>query len=247
VEQFCITPSMGKRLIGRGIARHPAVVRVLDEGTLVIIAGTTNGYVAEEILRSSGQDEGFSRVGFRRGVVAAPGAQVPDHAFPGDVIIRNGTWQRGLTIFDIAGELKQGDIVLKGGNALDPQGQTAVHIGHPQGGTILAAMPAIVGRRVQLIIPIGLEKRVSEDVRVLAARCVRPASRGPRLYPMLGQAFTEIDAIRLLTGAEAFLLAAGGVYGAEGATWLGLEGSAEQISSAADLIRSVAGEPACLV
>ena len=41
--------------------------------TLVIIAGTTNGYVAEEILASLGQGEGFTRKGFRRGTTVAPG------------------------------------------------------------------------------------------------------------------------------------------------------------------------------
>jgi hypothetical protein len=31
---------------------HPDIKRVLGKGTLAIIAGTTNGYVAEEILKS---------------------------------------------------------------------------------------------------------------------------------------------------------------------------------------------------
>ena len=44
--------------------------------------------------------------------------------------------------------------------------------------------------------------------------------------------FTELDAIRLLTGAEAKLLAGGGVYGAEGASWLMLVGTDEQVAAA---------------
>jgi len=67
MKQFCITTAMGKRLIGKGMAQHPRVRNVLERGTLAIIAGTTNGYVAEEILTALGQAEGFSRVGFRRG------------------------------------------------------------------------------------------------------------------------------------------------------------------------------------
>ena len=50
MKQFNLTTVMGKRLIGKGIAQHPDVQRVLQKGTLLIIAGTTNGYVAEEIL-----------------------------------------------------------------------------------------------------------------------------------------------------------------------------------------------------
>ena len=57
LKQFCVTTSMGKRLIGRAMVQHPDIVRVLDKGTLVIIAGTTNGYVAEEILDALGSDD----------------------------------------------------------------------------------------------------------------------------------------------------------------------------------------------
>ncbi len=247
MKQFGVTTSMGKRLIGKAMALHPDVKDVLKEGTLVIIAGTTNGYVAEEILKSLGQAEGFSREGFRRGMPVAPGAKIPQIDFPGDVVISDGQWQKGKTIFDVADDLKTGDVVLKGANAFDTRGQAAVQIGHPKGGTILAALPSVVGRRVRLIVPVGLEKRVFEDVNVLAQRCIALGAKGPRLFPMPGEVFTEVDAIRLMTGAEACLIAAGGVYGAEGAAWLGITGTEEQIQAAAELIKSVADEPPCKV
>jgi hypothetical protein len=247
MKQFCVTTSMGKRLIGKGMARHPDIQRVLGGGTLVILAGTTNGYVAEEILQSLGQAEGFSRLGFRRGMTVAPGVKAPKADFPGDVVIHDGEWQPGQTIDDVAGDLKTGDLVLKGANAFDPYGQAAVQIGHPQGGTILLTLAAVVGRRVQLIVPVGLEKRVFEDVNVLAQRCNAPGAQGPRLQPTAAEIFTEIDAIHLLAGAEACLIAAGGIHGAEGAVWLGIDGTEEEIEAAAALIRSVSGEPPCQV
>jgi hypothetical protein len=247
MRQFNVTTAMGKRLIGKAMALHPAIKDVRAQGTLVIIAGTTNGYVAEEILQSLGQAEGFSREGFRRGMTAAHGATVVKADFPGDVVIHDGEWQRGKTIFDVVDELKAGDVVLKGANAFDSRGQTAVQIGHPQGGTILAALPAVIGRRVRLIVPVGLEKRVFEDVNVLAQRCNALETEGPRLFPMPGEVFTELDALRLLTGAEACLIAAGGVYGAEGAVWLGITGTEDQVEAAAALIESVVNEPPCRV
>ncbi|MBN1886447.1 MAG: hypothetical protein JW850_00590 [Thermoflexales bacterium] len=247
MKQVCVTTVMGKRLIGKGMAQHPAIKRVLAKGTLVIIAGTTNGYVAEEILAALGQAEGFSRVGFRRGMTVAPGAEPLKAELAGDVVVRDGVWFKGKTIFDVAEELLAGDVILKGGNAFDARRQAAVQVAHPQGGTILAALAAVMGRRAQLIAPIGLEKRVLEDVNVLAQRCLSLEAQGPRLLPMPGEIFTEIDAIKLLTGAEACLIAGGGVYGAEGASWLGLSGSEAQVKAAADLIKSVAGEPPCQV
>jgi hypothetical protein len=245
MKQVCLTPAMGKRLIGKGMAAHPAIKAVLAQGTLVIIAGTTNGYVAEEVLRSIGQADGFSRLGFRRGVNAAPGAGAPEVEFPGDVVIRNGQWIPGRTIVDTADELEPGDVVLKGGNAFDARGQAAVQIGDRKGGTASLTVSAVIGRRVQLIVPIGLEKRVLEDVNVLAMRCNTPGGHGPRLFPLPAPIFTELDAIKLLTGAEAALLAGGGVYGAEGSAWLTISGSDEQVDAAVALVDSLAGEPPC--
>lgn len=245
MRQFCVTTAMGKRLIGKAMAQHPTIKGVLEQGTLVIIAGTTNGYVAEEVLKSLGQAEGFSRKGFRRGLTVAPGAKAVKAEFPGDVIISDGQWQKGKTIFDVVDDLKAGDVVLKGANAFDARGHAAVQIANPKGGTIIAALSAVVGQRVQLIVPVGLEKRVLEDVNVLAQRCNAPSARGLRMLPIPGKIFTELDAIGLMTGAEACLLAAGGICGAEGAAWLGIAGSEEQMQAAAKLIKSVVDEPPC--
>jgi hypothetical protein len=62
------------------------IVQALRSGRLVIVAGTTNGYVAEEILAHIGQDVGFSRRHFFRGVTVSPAwitaahGRVPDNA-----------------------------------------------------------------------------------------------------------------------------------------------------------------------
>ncbi len=247
MKQFCVTISMGKRLIGKAMALHPDVTDVLGKGTLVIIAGTTNGYVAEEILKSLGQAEGFSREGFRRGMMVAPGAKIIKADLKGDVVISDGKWQKGKTVLDVADNLETGDVVLKGANAFDARRQAAVQIGRPKGGTILAVLPAVIGRRVRLIVPVGLEKRVLEDVNVLAQRCNALEAKGPRLCPMPGDVFTELDAIKLLTGADAYLIAAGGVYGAEGSVWLGVTGTEEQIQAATEVIKSVSDEAPCRV
>jgi hypothetical protein len=247
MKQFCVTASMGKRLIGKGMVVHPDIKSVLQKGTLAIIAGTTNGYVAEEVLKSIGQADGFSREGFRRGMTVATGAKVARSEFPGDVVIVDGEWQKGKTIFDVEDDLKAGDVVLKGANAFDSHGRPAVQIGNPKGGTVFAALSAAVGRRARLIVPVGLEKRVLEDVFTLARRCNAPDAEGPRLLPVPGDIFTELDAIKLLTGADACLIAAGGIYGAEGSSWLGVTGTEDQTQAAADLIRSAAHEPPCTV
>ena len=134
---------------------------------------------------------------------------------------------------------------MKGANAVDLiQRRAAILIGHPQAGTIGASLKAVVGRRVRLILPVGLEKRISGNIDQLAAKMNEPGAHGPRLLPVPGDIFTEIDAIALLTGAHAELVAAGGVGGAEGSVWLAISGEPSQENGASALLQSVAGEPA---
>ncbi len=247
-----LTPSAGKRLIGKATATHPAVKEVLQGGTVVIIAGTTNGYVAEEVLGEIGQSDEFSRNRFFRGVtlppaVATTGAgRLPDQSsFPGDVVIVNGVWHPGQTIFDVADTLKEGDVVIKGANAVDvTRRRGAVLIGDPKGGTIALAMQAVVGRRVRLLLPVGLEKRVTTDLDEIAALMNAPGGHGPRFFPVPGEVITELDAVTMLTGAAAQLVAAGGVGGAEGSIWLAYCGTPEQEAAVQSLLDRLGKEPA---
>ena len=251
MRQVLLTPAAGKRLIGKGIARHPDVITALKGGTVVVIAGTTNGYVAQELLAVIGQAQDFRRERFFRGITLPPGrpasetGRLPDESgFPGDVVIKDGVWKKGETIFDVAADLKEADVILKGANAVDlASRRAAILIGHPQAGTIGASLPAHFGRRVRLILPVGLEKRITGNLDELAARINAPGAHGPRLLPVPGEIFTELDAIALLTGAKAQLSAAGGVAGAEGSVWLAISGNTVQENGAAALIHSVASEP----
>jgi hypothetical protein len=97
------------------------------------------------------------------------------------------------------------------------------------------------------MVPVGLEKRVLGDVDDLVLMCNDVETAGPRLLPLPGKIFTELDAIELLTGAEAFMLAAGGIYGAEGSVWIGVKGESGQVEAAEDLIKEYAREPQCRV
>jgi hypothetical protein len=252
MKQFVITPAAGKRLIGKAIAKHTAVAAAIKKGTVVIVAGTTNGFVAEEILSALNQAKEFKRDRFYRGIILPPArpttptGRLPDEGkFPGDVIIRNGVFQRGKTIFDVIDDLREGDVILKGANAVDLiQRRAAILIGDPKAGTIGVALQAMVGRRVRLILPVGLEKRVYGNLDDLAAKMNEPGTHGPRLLPVPGEIFTELDAISLLTGASAQLVAAGGVCGAEGSVWLNVSGKPAQEKAAEVLIKSVVNEPA---
>jgi hypothetical protein len=93
MKQFVVTPSAGKRLIGKALAAHPQVLNAARQGTVVVVAGTTNGYVAQELLGALGI-AGFSGKRFFRGITLPPnhattkeGRLSDESQFPGDVVI----------------------------------------------------------------------------------------------------------------------------------------------------------------
>jgi hypothetical protein len=255
MKQYMLTTTAGKRLIGKAMAIHPEVKRTLSKGTVLIVAGTTNGYVAEEILTNIGQAGNFSRKRFFRGITLPPsykttesGRLTDESKFPGDVFIKDGVLQPGKTIYDVASSLKEGDILIKGANALDVlHKRAAVYIGNPEGGTILLALQASVGRRVRLILPVGLEKRIPGDLDSLVNRVNSPGAQGARLLPVPGEVVTELDAITMLTGVTAEMVAGGGICGAEGCIFLAVYGTPEQEAKAEKVLQSIAGEPAFVI
>ena len=250
-RQYPLTPAAGKRLIAKALTMHPWVTETLHGGRLVIVAGTTNAYVAEEILAQIGQAVGFVRRHFFRGVtlppalIASKAGRPPDSTgFPGDVVIDKGVWARAKTIFDVINQLGPGDLILKGANALDASsGHAASFVDFPDGGPNGIVLPAVLGRHARLLIPVGLEKRVPGNLLDLGRALDGSEGKGLRLCPLPGTVFTEIDAIALITKARATLVGAGGVAGAEGSIWLAVDGSEDQIAQVDALMRKVLGEP----
>jgi hypothetical protein len=252
MKQVLLTVSAGKRLIGKAMAAHPEIKRTLSLGTIVIIAGTTNAYIAEEIFSLIRETRDLNYKRFFRGITMAPGNKVSESGrlkdetgFPGDVVIQGGVWQKGKTIYDVAPDLREGDIVLKGANALDiVHKRAAILIGNPTGGTVVPILQSLIGRRVRLIIPVGLEKRIPGDLDSLANKINAPGVKGIRYLPVPGEIFSEIEALSLLAGVTTELFASGGVSGAEGSVWLIVNGTPENEEIAEKIVKSVSCEPA---
>lgn len=60
--------------------------------------------------------------------------------------------------------------------------------------------------------------------------------------PIPGEVITEIEAIRILTGARAVVIGKGGISGAEGSVTMLILGEGPQLDQAKQLIGSVKGE-----
>ena len=245
-KQVVLTVAESKRLIAKGVAAMPEVKRAMKEGMVVIGTGTTNAYVLEELWGRR-----IDKRRYRSGITTPDKPEkleVPQEEPIPDVVFRKGEVIKELDRFTAVKEMEKGDVYLKGANALDYVSRVAgVLIGSPTGGTVGAVIGQIVGKKINLIIPVGLEKLVYEDINELHRLASEEDCEGPNLWPLTGNIVTEIEALKILTGVEATLLAAGGIAGAEGAVRLLLEGTEEQVEAAVKLVGSIKGEPRYLL
>ena len=162
VASVNLTVAEGKRLIAKGIANHPQVKERLKKGTIVILTGSTNTYIAEELVNLS-----EPRGSFVLGYITPKGAPNFKEGVPStkDIVIIDGEWV-DTPYVEVLKNAKKGDIVFKGANMLNyEKQQTAICIGAPDGGSARRAYES----EADLFIPIGLEKETSGDLSVFAS------------------------------------------------------------------------------
>ncbi len=240
-----LTVSESKRLIAKGVKALPSVQKALKKGIVAVAKGTTNSYLVEELLGKPVDKTAYT-TGLTLPEKPSKPPQLAEEKMP-DLVLKNGQPVEGLSAVEAVREMKAGDVFVKGANALDYRRKVAgILIGHPEGGTIGATLGIIVARGVELVIPVGLEKLVYEDIEALSRKVRAPDERltdVPTLMPVTGTIVTEIEALKILCGVEATLLSAGGIAGAEGSVRLLIEGEKEAVQKALGLVRSLQGEP----
>lgn len=242
--QISLTVSESKRLIAKAIAKMPIVKRALKSGMVIITRGTTNTYVAEEILSRPIERGAFvtGRVYPKKG-----GKKLNPSTKVSEIILVNGTIVKKLSYSEAVKKLKSGDVVIKGANALDYKNKIAgVYIGSSTGGTTGKFLPYVVARKVYLIIPIGLEKLIAGNIVELSKKMQSPMeslNKVPSMFLLTGEIVTEIEAIKSLADVSAFQAGAGGIGGAEGGVKLILRGSKDQVDKALNIVEEIYGEP----
>ncbi|RLG37057.1 MAG: hypothetical protein DRN91_06410 [Candidatus Alkanophagales archaeon] len=242
--QITLTPAEGKRLIAKGVARMEVVRKALKDGLVIVTQGTTNAYVAEELLQQVGIEHEIDKRRFAAGVISDRPCVVPKVERQPEIIIKNGSLYDG-SLDDALEELSKDDVFIKGANAVDPDGVAGILLAHPKGGTIGSALGTVVARGAHFVIPVNLAKSVRFSI-VEAARRIRgfqgvykAVGMPVGLLPVHGAVVTEIEALRLLGAEDAFQIGAGG----EGAIVLCVEGERERLDEVLELVTQIKGEP----
>jgi len=238
-----LNPSESKRLIARAVALMPEVCEALSGGRIIIGNGTTNAYVAEEIL-----GEAISHWRFAAGVIAGSKLDVTDGAtrIPPCALKQGKPFDGGW--IELLKEFGRGDVFIKGGNALDPEGNVGVLLASDVGGTVGQMFGIISARGAHLIAPVGLEKLVPDVIEAARhcgiARTDLTDGIPSGMAVLTGaQVVTEIEALQTLCGVDAWHVASGGIAGSEGAVTIAIEGPQRAVKEAAELAASLSGEP----
>ena len=245
-RQFILTVSESKRLIAKAVAALPEVQRAMKEGKVVVATGTTNAYVLEELWGRR-----IDKRCYRSGITTPDeperspepqGEKIPDVVFVKGKV--EPKYDRVNAVLDMG----KGDVYIKGANVLNYEDyQAGVLIGGMDGATVGNTIGHIIGKQISLVIPVGLEKLTCEDINELHLLASEEDYEGPRMWPITGTIVTEIEALGVLAGVDAYLYSAGGIAGAEGSVRMLVEGTEEEVEKALALVKSIKGEPRYLL
>ena len=240
VANVNLTVAEGKRLIAKGLANHPQIKELLKKGTIVITNGTTNTYIAEELVKLDAP-----RGSFVTGHITPANRESISEGLPRTSYITIVDGERvELSPDEAMKKVQKGDVVFKGANLLNyEKKQAAACIGGQSGGTmaLIQEIPAHV------IVPVGLEKETFGDLYAyekLYNDYREQEVTAPRIWVHSKEAeiFTEIEAIKTVAAVNIAPYAAGGVAGREGGVSLIIYGKQEEVRKALDLVTSVQGE-----
>ena len=244
--QVTLTPAEGKRLIAKAVSCMESVQKAYREGTLIIATSTTTGYVAEELM-----GEEINKGMFTAGVVTKEGASITE----ADGRYKHHIFHKGERKMCTTPELvpylaRMGpdDVMIKGANAIDPFGSAGILMAGSGGGTIGTAWGHLTRNGAQLIITAGLEKLVPgplDSIAPMMGTEVIDKAMGWKCGMMVvqGQIIKEMEAIKLLFDVDVIPVAGGGIDGAEGCKIFLLEGPADNVELAYEVLSGIKGEP----
>ncbi len=239
-----LTPAESKALIGKAVAQLDVVKKALKEGLIMICRSSTNAFIAQELL---GREIDKSQ--YISGFVGDKGMCVNHVDYHPYIVIDKGKLvEISRRYSEYASELKCDDVYIKSANCIDRHGVAGILAAVSDGGRIGRALGTVKARGVNFIVPAGLEKLIPGSVHEASnelgiGRLNYCMGVPVGLIPVYGYVVTEVEAIEILFGAEAFPVASGGINGAEGAATLIINGGDSEVKAAIKGIEGIKGEP----
>ncbi len=231
--QFTLSIPESKRLIGRAVKEHKWVRKALKDGIVAVALGSTNAFVAEEILGRKIKKEKYI-AGFidEYGTCVVPASERLK-----SIVLEKGRIMEE-DIENAVKRMKNNDVFIKGANALDFEGTAGVMMASLTGGTIGSVLGVIKARGIKLIIPVGLEKLIPHSIdEISKAAGIHEISYSTGIpvgiMPVSGEVITEIEAFEILAGVSAVSMG--------WRTFL-VDGEEKKVRKAIKLVEEIKGE-----
>ncbi|UCF90728.1 MAG: hypothetical protein JSW39_20940 [Desulfobacterales bacterium] len=242
---FTLIPSESRRLIAKGVAQMEEVKRANERGYVILNGGTTNGYVAQELLGARDlAPEKFTAGTSTHRLLCVTDA---DKRSPFPIIFYKGE-KSTKTLPEALADFHLETVLIKGANAIDAKGNVAVISSGFDGGTMGATLGTAVSQGLNYIVPVGLEKLVPSVEAACACTGAKTldysmgADFGMFLIPN-AKVVTEIEALHILADVEAKHVASGGIGASAGAVVMVIEGSKANVAQAISIVEAIKGEP----
>ncbi len=245
-----LTPEESKRLIARAVVRMEPVKHAQVNGIIGLARCSSCAYIAEELIGRK-----IDRMRYCSGYIAGPGSCAVLNTEQGKLLVLVRGQEKWLhysegNILKFIDEMDEDDVIVKSGNVIDPSGQVGTLVAHPAGGEAGYYLPYILSKGIRLIVPTLISKSIPFPLSRLLGSLGTSRVRVDRTHgivcgmiPLPGTVVTELDAIRLLSGAEALPIGLNGIGSGKGSVTLLVEGSEEQVDASWGVINSIKGEP----
>ncbi len=241
---FTLTPAESKRLIAKAVVEMEEVKIARERAYIILAGGTTNGFIAQELLKERIDPQRFTAGTNVCGILCVTN---PDDRHPFPIILERGQiskkdFKAALEDFSIH------TVFIKGANAIDPQGNVGVITSGWDGGTVGKSLGILSSTGLRYVTAVGLEKLIPSVPAAVAAVGAKTFdySLGANFGMFIltnANVVTEIRALKILANVEAKLVAAGGIGGSEGSVVLVAEGTEPEVKKAISLVESIKGEP----
>lgn len=242
---FTLIPAESRRLIAKAVVQMEEIKIAKKKAYIILNGGTTNGYIAQELLGMRDlEPQKFTGGTNTHRLLCVTDA---DKRTPFPIILYKGE-RSSKTLPEALQDFHIETVLIKGANAIDPEGNVGVITSGFDGGTIGATYGTVTSQGLKYIFAVGLEKMVA-SVKVAAAWAgaktfdyTMGADFGMFCIPN-GTIVTEIEALKILADVEAKHIASGGVGESAGAVVLVIKGEEANVRKAISIVEPIKGEP----
>jgi len=154
---FTMIPSESRRLIAKAVVEMEEIKIAKQKAYIILNGGTTNGYIAQELLGMKDlEPQKFAAGTNTHRLLCVTDA---DKRTPFPIILYKGE-RSSKTLPEALQDFQIETVLIKGANAIDPEGNVGVITAGFDGGTIGATYGTATSQGLKYIFPVGREKMV---------------------------------------------------------------------------------------